>query len=45
MMVASSKKLVSPEKYTSVQLSLQGFLIYVDFYLLSLGGYDVVLGA
>lgn len=45
VMVPSGKKLVNPGKCTNVQLNLQGFHIYIDFYLLPLRGYDVVLEA
>ncbi|KAJ4959702.1 hypothetical protein NE237_019612 [Protea cynaroides] len=44
VMVASGEKLISPGKCNQTQLILQGISIFVDFYLLPLEGYDVVLG-
>ncbi|KAA8548911.1 hypothetical protein F0562_000595 [Nyssa sinensis] len=44
VVVASGEKLSSPGKCTGVKLTLQGFPIFVDFYLLPLEGYDIVLG-
>lgn len=44
VMVASGEKLPSPGKCNNVKLLLQRFPIVVDFYLLPLEGYDVVLG-
>eukprot|EP00268_Persea_americana_P002744 TRINITY_DN10847_c0_g2_i3.p1 TRINITY_DN10847_c0_g2~~TRINITY_DN10847_c0_g2_i3.p1 ORF type:complete len:146 (+),score=23.58 TRINITY_DN10847_c0_g2_i3:612-1049(+) len=44
VVVASGDKLVSLGKCTKIQLNVQGVPIYVDFYLLPLDGYDVVLG-
>ncbi|KAJ4964981.1 hypothetical protein NE237_016830 [Protea cynaroides] len=44
VMVASGEKLISPGKCNQTQLILQGIPIFVDFYLLPLEGYDVVLG-
>ncbi|KAJ0047050.1 hypothetical protein Pint_04933 [Pistacia integerrima] len=43
--VANGELISSAGKCKGVWLHLQGFLIMVDFYLLSLEGYDVVLGA
>lgn len=43
-MVASGEKLPSHGKCNNVKLLLQGFPIFVDFYLLPQEGYDVVLG-
>lgn len=44
VMVASGEKLESSGKCTNNELVLQGVLMIVDFYLLPLEGYDVVLG-
>ncbi|KAJ0045903.1 hypothetical protein Pint_05375 [Pistacia integerrima] len=44
VMVISGEKLASPGRCSSVPLSLEGFSLKVAFYLLSLKGYDVVLG-
>ncbi|KAA8523272.1 hypothetical protein F0562_009695 [Nyssa sinensis] len=43
--VASGEKLCSRGKCLGVDLLMQGILVAVDFYLLSLKGYEVVLGA
>lgn len=44
VIVASGERLVSPGKYFQTLLNLQNNQIFVDFYLLPLEGYDVVLG-
>ncbi|KAA8542515.1 hypothetical protein F0562_023667 [Nyssa sinensis] len=44
VVVASGEKLSSPGKCTNVKLILQGIPVLVDFYLLPLEGYDIVLG-
>lgn len=42
--VASGDRLSNPSKCNNVKLILQGIPIFVDFYLLPLEGYDIVLG-
>ncbi|KAJ0077699.1 hypothetical protein Patl1_35564 [Pistacia atlantica] len=44
VMVASGEKLSSPGKCSNVQLKLQKIPFFVDFFILPLEGYDVVLG-
>ncbi|KAJ0009667.1 hypothetical protein Pint_33583 [Pistacia integerrima] len=44
VMVASAEKLSSPGKCSNVQLKLQKIPFFVDFFILPLEGYDVVLG-
>lgn len=44
VLVASGEKLYSPGKCTNVKLNLQGVSMMVDFYLLPLEGYEIVLG-
>ncbi|XP_038985807.1 uncharacterized protein LOC103721475 isoform X2 [Phoenix dactylifera] len=45
VMVASGERIASPGKCAHVPIKLQGVTIFIDFYLLPLEGYDVVLGA
>ncbi|XP_042499867.1 uncharacterized protein LOC122078063 [Macadamia integrifolia] len=44
VMIASGDKIASPGVCKDVTLVVQGVQIKVDFYLLALGGYEVVLG-
>ncbi|KAL5751082.1 hypothetical protein ACOSP7_025685 [Xanthoceras sorbifolium] len=44
VMVASGERLVSLGKCVQTQLNLQGYPIVMDFYLLPIEGYDVILG-
>lgn len=44
VMVASGERLSSSGKCSNTQLILQGTPLFVDFYILPLEGYDVVLG-
>ncbi|KAH9745476.1 hypothetical protein KPL70_004085 [Citrus sinensis] len=44
VLVASGEKLYSPGKCTNVKLNLQGVSMMGDFYLLTLEGYEIVLG-
>ncbi|KAL5814797.1 hypothetical protein ACOSQ3_025588 [Xanthoceras sorbifolium] len=44
VVMASGEKLSSNGKCSNVKLYLQGVPIFVDFYLLQLEGYDIVLG-
>lgn len=45
VLVANGEKLISQGKCSNVQVWLNGTLFLLEFYLLSLGGYDSVLGA
>jgi hypothetical protein len=44
VMVASGEKLRSPGKCVQIPIELQGWKFSVDFYILQLEGYGVVLG-
>ncbi|KAI9165992.1 hypothetical protein LWI28_024310 [Acer negundo] len=44
VLVASGEKLTSSGKCSKVHLKVQGLSLFVDFYLLPLEGYDIVLG-
>eukprot|EP00268_Persea_americana_P055677 TRINITY_DN6496_c0_g1_i5.p1 TRINITY_DN6496_c0_g1~~TRINITY_DN6496_c0_g1_i5.p1 ORF type:complete len:182 (-),score=20.15 TRINITY_DN6496_c0_g1_i5:3829-4374(-) len=45
VVVANGEKLSSEGRCVNINLTIQGLLITTDFYLLSLGGCDAVLGA
>lgn len=44
VMVVLGERLGSSDKYKNIELTLQGVPMIVDFYLLPLEGYNVVLG-